>query len=176
MNAYNDPKEYLFYRMFQGAESEDATTDDVFKTLVSQSPPQFQSSSMKVDREQFDPLLSSSHEGQLTNGTGLQDLKNDTHKTTAKFERSSRGQSTVAKTEMIQASNSDVSAIRKVPTLHNQPTEHEFSNGRLPQPIRSGSISAATPISQPDTSSKSPVQTSKHTISGRFAWPQATNQ
>ncbi|KAF7260305.1 hypothetical protein EG68_02106 [Paragonimus skrjabini miyazakii] len=199
MNAYNDPKEYLFYRMFQGAESEDATTDDVFKTLVSQSPPQFQSSDMKVDPEQFDPLLSPSHESQLTNGTDLQDLKNDTHKTTTKalpfpeqrphinavcmlvslsgflwFERSSNGQPTVIKTEMIPASNSGVSVIHKVPTLLNQPTEYDFSNGRLPQPVKSSSISAATPISQPDISSKSPVQTSKHNVSGRFAWPQVT--
>ncbi|KAF5402839.1 hypothetical protein PHET_03559 [Paragonimus heterotremus] len=166
MNAYNDPKEYLFYRMFQGAESEDATIDDVFKTLVSQSPPQFQSSGMKVDREQFDPLLSPSHEGQLTNGTDLQDLKNDTHKTTTK--------PTIAKTEMIPTSNSAVSAIHKAPTLLNQSAEHDFLNGRLPQPVRSGSISAASPISQPDTSSKSPVHTSKHNVSGRFAWPQAT--
>ncbi|KAA3680404.1 uncharacterized protein DEA37_0005310 [Paragonimus westermani] len=173
MNAYNDPKEYLFYRMFQGAQSEGATPDDVFKTFVSQSPPQFPSSDMKVDREQFDLLLPS-HEGQLANGTDLQNLVNDTHKTTAKIERSSHGQPIVTNTEMIPTSSSGVSSIHKVATLLKQPTEHDLSNGRPSQPIRPGSISAATVISQPDASSKSPVQASKHTIADRFAWPQAT--
>ncbi|KAF8566809.1 hypothetical protein P879_04864 [Paragonimus westermani] len=173
MNAYNDPKEYLFYRMFQGAQSEDASPDDIFKTFVSQSSPQFQSSGMKVDREQLDLLLSS-HQGQLANGTDLQNLLNDTHKTTAKMERSSHGQPIVTNTEMIPTSSSDVSTIHEVPTHLKQSTEHNFSSGRPSQPFRPGSISAATVISQPDASSKSPVHTSKHTIADRFAWPQAT--
>ncbi|TPP56988.1 hypothetical protein FGIG_04484 [Fasciola gigantica] len=38
MEAYGDPKAYLFYRMFQGADEAEPSTDSVFKTFTSESP------------------------------------------------------------------------------------------------------------------------------------------
>ncbi|VDP76295.1 unnamed protein product [Echinostoma caproni] len=38
IEAYDDPKAYLFYRMFQGADEAEPSTDSVFKTFTSESP------------------------------------------------------------------------------------------------------------------------------------------